>query len=324
MNSDFVISDESALNSFVPVAIVSRSGADESVHFGAVVAFDASGSTAFSAGDPLMNVYPRSSNKPLQADAMLALGVELNESQLALACASHSGTAAHLAVVESTLATVGLDVSALANTPTLPLDEAAADAAIASGRSPSSLMQNCSGKHAAMVATCVVNGWPIEGYLAFDHPLQLAITEHLDQLVGGTTHIGVDGCGAPAHMLSLAGLALAFGTLSRSRSRVAEAMSARPDLVGGPGRDVTRLMQLAPGLMAKDGAEGVFAASLPDGRCAAVKLSDGASRASGVVMAAALRALGVDIDPALLGEPIRGHGVPVGTVRPANVFANQP
>jgi L-asparaginase II len=318
--NELVITDATAAAAFVPLAIVSRSGADESVHFGAAVALGPDGSIVFRAGDPTLVIYPRSSNKPMQASAMLSLGVNLTDQQLALACASHAGTPEHLAVVQSTLASVGLDVSALANTPTLPLDVVAAESAIAAGAEPSSLMQNCSGKHAAMVATCVVNGWPITGYLAMDHPLQMAINQHFDHLVGITTHLGVDGCGAPAHMMTLSGLAAAFGALASSESRVASAMSSYPDLVGGPGRDVSRLMKLVPGLMAKDGAEGVFAAAMPDGRCAAVKLSDGSSRASGVVIAATLRAIGVDIDPAQLGDPILGHGQVVGTIRPADLF----
>ena len=318
--SELAISDATAAAAYVPLAVVSRSGADESVHFGAVVALDPTGSIVFQAGDPTLVIYPRSSNKPMQASAMLRLGVQLTDEQLALACASHAGTPEHLAVVESTLASVGLDVAALANTPAMPLDEAAAEAAIAAGVPRSSLMQNCSGKHAAMLATCLVSGWPIDGYLAMDHPLQMAITEHIDHLVGGSTHSGVDGCGAPAHMMTLSGLAAAFGTLASSESRVASAMSSYPSLVGGPGRDVTRLMNLVPGLVAKDGAEGVFAAAMPDGRCAAVKLSDGASRASGVVIAATLRAIGVDVDPAQLGDPILGHNEKVGSIRPAEIF----
>jgi len=318
--SELAITDATAAAAYVPLAVVSRSGADESVHFGAAVALDPTGSIVFQAGDPTLVIYPRSSNKPMQASAMLWLGVQLTDEQLALACASHAGTPEHLAVVESTLASVGLDAAALANTPAMPLDEAAAEAVIGAGAPRSSLMQNCSGKHAAMLATCVVNGWPIDGYLAMDHPLQMAITEHIDHLVGGSTHSGVDGCGAPAHMMTLAGLAAAFGTLALSESRVPSAMSAHPELVGGPGRDVTRLMNLVPGLFAKDGAEGVFAAAMPDGRCAAVKLSDGASRASGVVIAATLRAIGVDVDPTHLGDPILGHGQVVGSIRPAEFF----
>lgn len=322
--SEFAISDATAAAAYVPVAVVSRSGADESVHFGAVVALDPTGSIVFEAGDPTLVIYPRSSNKPMQASAMLALGVQLTNEQLALACASHAGTPEHLAVVESTLASVGLDMAALENTPAMPLDEAAAEAAFAGGVRPSSIMQNCSGKHAAMVATCVVNGWPVDGYLATDHPLQRAITEHFARVVGSTAHLGIDGCGAPAHMMTLVRLAAAFGSLASSGSRVASAMSSHPGLVAGPGQDVTRLMHLVPGLMAKDGAEGVFAAAMPDGRCAAVKLSDGASRASGVVIAATLRAIGIDIDPAQLGEPILGHGQQVGSVRPAELFTTQP
>ncbi len=176
---------------------------------------------------------------------------------------------------------------------------------------------NCSGKHAAMLATCVANGWSIDDYLDPRHPLQLAITARVCELAGPVDHIGVDGCGSPAHAVGLDALARAFGELARRQGPVWSAMTNHPELVGGERRDVTRLMRAVPGLMAKDGAEGVFAAALPDGRAAAVKISDGASRAAGVVVAAALAAAGVDVDPSQFGEPIRGHGEPVGSVSPA-------
>jgi L-asparaginase II len=129
-------------------------------------------------------------------------------------------------------------------------------------------------------------------------------------------HIGVDGCGAPAHVVSLRGLAEAFGKLATARGAVWSAMTAHPELVGGDRRDVTRLMDAVPDLMAKDGAEGVFAAALPDGLAAAVKIGDGNARAAGVVIAAALRAAGVGIPTGRVGDPILGHGAPVGSVRP--------
>jgi L-asparaginase II len=302
---------------YLPIAVTSRSEFDESVHFGAAVAVDPDGEVEWAHGDPDVAIYPRSSNKPIQAAAMLRAGVTLTSEQLALACASHDGTERHCAVVRSTLASVGCDESALGNTPDLPLHLATAERLLADGGGRTALTMNCSGKHAAMVATCVVNGWAVDGYLDPAHPLQRAITDYLAELAGGVVHVGVDGCGAPAHVIELSGLARAFGALARQRGVVWSAMRDHPELVGGEQRDVTRLMRSVPGLMAKDGAEGVFAAALPDGRAAAVKIADGASRASGVAIAAVLaEAFGIDVDPAALGEPIRGHGRPVGRVRP--------
>lgn len=301
---------------FEPVAVTSRSGYDESVHFGAAVVVDETGRIVWSIGDPTVDVYPRSACKPMQADAMVRCGLSLTAEQLALACASHDGTPRHVEVVRSTLAAAGLDESALGNTPDLPLDVTSAEEILRAGGRRASITMNCSGKHAAMVATCVANGWPIDTYLSPDHPLQVAITERIAELAGSVVHIGVDGCGAPAHVVALDGLARAFGALARARGEVWSAMTNNPALVGGERRDATRLMRAVPELMAKGGAEGMYAAALPGGPAAAVKISDGAHRASGIVLAAALRQAGVDVDPAELGEPIRGHGKPVGTCRP--------
>jgi L-asparaginase II len=303
-------------SAFEPVAVTTRSGREESVHFGAVVLLDADGALAAAIGDPAVPIFPRSSNKPLQAEAMLALGANLTAEQLALACASHDGTPAHLEVVLTTLASVGLDPSLLDNTPSLPLDSAALEAAMRAGDARSALAMNCSGKHAAMLATCVRNGWPTAGYLDRRHPLQVGIDARIEALAGPVHDIGVDGCGAPAHVLSLEALARAFSALARQQGAVYSAMTSHPELVGGARRDVTRLMRAVPGLMAKDGAEGVFAAALPDGRAAAVKIADGASRASGVVLAAVLAHAGVELDPFDFGEAILGHGQPVGRVEP--------
>jgi L-asparaginase II len=303
------------VDAYRPVAVTDRSGFDESVHHGAVVVLDQSGEVAFSVGDPDLNIYPRSSNKPMQADAMVRLGLRLDPSELALACASHDGTERHVATAHRILVSVGLDESALANTSDLPLNDEAADRLVRHGGDRAPVYQNCSGKHAAMVATCVVNGWAVDGYLAADHPLQLAITERIADLAGPVAHIGIDGCGTPAHVVSLRGLAQAFRTLAIERGPVWSAMTHYPDLVAGEQRDATRIMRLVPELMAKDGAEGVFAAALPDGRAAAVKIADGNGRAAGIVLAAGLTVAGVDVDPTALGDPIRGHGRPVGRVR---------
>lgn len=299
----------------VPVAVTDRSGFDESVHHGVVAVVDGDGSVVYSAGDPSVAIYPRSSNKPMQAAAMVDLGVALDDESLALACASHDGTARHLAVVRRTLAGAGLDESALGNTPDLPIEEAAAHAVIAAGGLRTPLQMNCSGKHAAMVATCVHRGWSTHDYLDVDHPLQVAITERIAELAGPVTHIGIDGCGAPAHVVSLAGLARAFGRLAATRGDVWRAMTTQPELVGGDTRTVTRVMRALPDAMAKDGAQGVFAIGFPDGSGAAVKVADGQARPIAVVLASALSHLGVELDGADLSDPMLGHGRPVGVVR---------
>jgi L-asparaginase II len=300
---------------FEAVAVTERSGHRESVHLGAVVALDEGGRIAWSAGDPDVEVYPRSSLKPLQAAAMLALGLVVPDDHLALVCASHDGCAEHVAGVRALLAAVGLSERDLANTPTLPLNEDAAAEVIRSGAEPAAVLQNCSGKHAGMLATAVVNGWPVDGYVEPTHPVQAAILEHVGAAAGPIAHVGVDGCGAPAAVLPLAALARAVRRLAVDGTPIHRAMTAHPQLVGGPDRDVTRLMRAVPGLVAKDGAEGVYVAALPDGRAVALKIADGASRARVPVMVAALTALGVDVPAASLEEPVLGHGQPVGFVR---------
>jgi L-asparaginase II len=181
---------------------------------------------------------------------------------------------------------------------------------------------NCSGKHSGMLATCVMAGWQHDpSYLSPDHPLQQHITATIPSLAGEpAAHIGVDGCGAPAHAMSLVGLARAFRSVATAPAgspahRVAHAMTSHPEMVGGPTRDVTRLMQGVQGLVAKDGAEAVFAVGFADGRAVAIKVSDGANRARPPVMRATLERLGVDlqkVDPATWDSPVWGHGRRVG------------
>jgi L-asparaginase II len=289
-----------------------------------VAGLDASGAVVLAVGDVATPVFGRSSNKPLQAVAMVRLGLDVDDEQLALVSASHSGEPRHLAIVQRLLDGGGLSAADLANTPALPLDERSARDIVRAGGSATSLTQNCSGKHAGMLATCVINGWPLESYLDADHPLQRAITGVIADLAGETVdHVGVDGCGAPVHAVSLAGLARAFRTLVTAPNatpewRVADVMRAHPELVGGEGRDVTVLMELWPGLLAKDGAEGVYGAATADGRAVALKIDDGAGRARSAVLLAAFDAIGVDVPDGLrdrLRVPVLGHGKPVGEVR---------
>jgi L-asparaginase II len=311
-------------DAFVELAVTTRNGHDESVHYGAVVALEANGSVAFALGDAGAVVFPRSSTKPIQATAMVASGLSLPPRMLALVCASHDGRAEHLSTAKEILATAGLTEDALGNTADYPLDPDAQEAIIRAGGAKTALQMNCSGKHSGMLATCVHNGWDLDSYLHVEHPLQQRITEMVPQLAGEeASYIGVDGCGAPAHALSLTGLARAFRSVAIAQAstpagQVAGAIRQHPEMLGGPTRDITLLIQGVPGLMGKDGAEGVFAVALPDGRAIAIKISDGANRARPPVMQFALQALGVDIsgvDPRAFNSAIFGHGKPVGSVR---------
>ncbi len=314
----------SVADAYVPVAIASRNGFDESVHFGAVVLLGADGGIEFALGDPTVAIYPRSSNKPMQAVAMVRAGLRVEPPLLALVCASHDGTPVHLDAARRILSSAGLDESALANTPAYPLDAASAREVIRHDGGATALQMNCSGKHSGMVATCVHNQWPHDSsYLDVHHPLQRAITATIEALAGeAVAHIGVDGCGAPAHAMSLIGLARCFrsianGTAGAAGDDVYSAMVAYPEMVGGNVRDVTHFMRHVPGLMAKDGADGVFAAALADGRAIALKIADGGDRARPPVMLAALDHMGLATDElaAAVSRPVMGHGRVVGTVR---------
>ena len=307
------------------LAEVVRSGVVESTHAGSVVALRPDGSLALGLGDLVRPVFPRSANKPLQAVGMLEAGwVPREEQELALASASHSGEAPHLDVVRRLLD--GADPEAVLGCPAmLPLSEPAAQALLASGGGPTRLHMNCSGKHAAMLATCAAAGWSTQGYLDVAHPLQVALQATIEGLAGEpVAHVAVDGCGAPQHALTLPGLARAFARLVTAapgtpERRTADAVRAYPQLVGGTGRDVTLLMQAVPGALAKDGAEGVYAAALADGSAVALKIEDGAARGRMPVLVAALRALGVRAEglDALAEVPVLGGGRRVGEVRAA-------
>ncbi|WP_448631091.1 asparaginase [Cellulomonas soli] len=309
----------------VPLARVVRGGFVESVHGGHVVVLAPDGSVRLALGDPDVTLWARSSLKPVQAVAMLRSGLDVDGELLALVCASHNAQERHLEGVRAILAGAGLDEDALQNTPDWPLDADAAWQRRADGFTKASLTQNCSGKHAGMVATCVAAGWPVASYLEPGHPLQAAVRATIGDLTGvPVEHVTVDGCGAPLFSTTLAGLARAFGAVARAGAtddagplgRVARAMAAHPWHVAGSGRDATAFMQAVPGLVAKDGADGVYAAGLPDGSAVAVKIADGSARPRAAVLAAALAVAGVD--PAVVGPigrtPVLGHGEPVGEV----------
>jgi L-asparaginase II len=308
-----------------------RSGFVESRHRGSVVLLDALGAVLSARGGVDVPVLPRSSNKPLQAVGLLACGWDPDDAQLTLAVASHNGEPAHVAVVRSTLAAAGLDESALQCPPDLPLGPAAAEAVLAEGRGRERILMNCSGKHAGMLGACAVLGADPAGYRDPASPVQRVLHDAVERLAGErVTHVAVDGCGAPQHALTLTGLARAFLALvdapaGSPERRVADAVRRHPDLLGGTDRDVTRVARAVPGLLVKDGAEGVYAAALPGVGAVALKVEDGATRAATVALVAALGQLGVgaaDGPPADAAELARlaapallGGGEPVGALR---------
>jgi L-asparaginase II len=215
---------------------------------------------------------------------MLRCGLKLDGELLALAAASHSGEDFHVEGVRAILASAGLTEEALQCPPDYPLDEQANAAMIAAGAKPDRIHMNCSGKHAAMLATCVAAGWPTESYRDPEHPLQQEIKSAISKLAGEpVAAVGVDGCGAPLMAISVAGLARAFramvlaepGTAERA---VADAMRAYPEWTSGTARPERALMKAIPGLLLKSGAEGVEGFALADGRAGAFKMEDGAAR----------------------------------------------
>jgi len=312
------------------IAEVIRSGFLESWHRGSAVLLGADGrEVLFSVGEVAAPMLPRSSNKPMQAAAMRACGLAADGELLALASASHSGEEFHVTGARKILASAGLTEDTLQCPPALPMDEDSLWRFIREGGRPDRVHMNCSGKHAAMLATCVTAGWPTRTYRDPDHPLQREIKAALGRLAGeAVAATGVDGCGAPLFALSLTGLARAFGALvladphSAERS-VADAVRAHPAWTSGTNRSERALHEAVPGLLVKSGAEGVQAFALADGRAGAVKIEDGTPRAIPAITVALLRILGVDRDPGadrdaldrIADVPVLGGGQRVGEVR---------
>ncbi len=292
-----------------PVAEVVRSGFVESRHHGSVAVLDAAGTAVAAVGDIAAPVFPRSSNKPLQAAGMLRAGFEpASAAELALAAASHRGEDFHVTGTRAMLRRAGLAETALRCPATVPLSDPCGEFSRASN--------NCSGKHAGMLLTCVAAGWPVDGYWEPEHPLQVAVRETFEDLTGEQIGaVGVDGCGAPVLAVSLQALAGSYLRLVETGDRVADAMRAHPEYVSGTGPQAydTVLMRAVPGLLAKGGAEGVQAVAVPGVGAVAIKIDDGAKRALMPVLSWAFAKLGLDAPtPA---EPVLGGGDTVGVVR---------
>lgn len=299
----------------VVLAQLVRSGLVESTHSGYLIIIGPDGSELLTLGDVDAEMYPRSAIKSLQAAAMVRLGLELNDEQLALVCASHGGTDRHQAVALEILKSAGLSESDLQNTPDRPLDR---KARIAFGAKPAtSLAANCSGKHAGMLATCAVKGWDVKTYREANHPLQIAIAKEIEELTGKSINrTSVDGCGAPLFSMSTRSIAVAARKMRIESdpvfNRVISACLKHPEMILAEGAFDTRMMRAVPGLLVKGGAESVMLASLADGSAIAWKISDGANRANGPMMKAALAKLGKTIEGEVVD--VLGGGTVVGSL----------
>jgi L-asparaginase II len=298
------------------LAEVVRSGVVESQHRGFLVALNADGSVNLELGDSSHLIFPRSTVKSFQGAAMVRNGLQLEPRLLALGASSHSGSVEHIAAVREILATAGLDESALQCMLDKPLGDAERRAY--GDQAPTRIAMNCSGKHAAMLVTCVNNGWSINNYLDADHPLQIACREELENLAGEKiTLTSTDGCGAPLFLISVAGLARAVRAITIStdvaHTSVLAASRAFPEMVAGEGRLTTTMIREVPGLYMKDGVEAVEVASMPDGRTLVFKVSDGSLRPFRALVHAGLKRLGVESSYEV--EPVLGGGKVIGEIR---------
>jgi L-asparaginase II len=284
-----------------------RDGLVESAHHGAVVVTDAHGALRWCRGDPALRTFPRSALKPFQLLALVRRGgvqrFGFTPPEVAVMAASHSGEPIHVATVQSVLEKIEASLEALACGVHPPLDAVSAARLVQAGQSPTPLHNNCSGKHAGMLALARLLGAPLDGYLDPDHPAQCAIRDCLVDVLRLDSRylpVGIDGCSAPAYAVPLNRMARGFALLGAAAEDaglkvIGDAMRAHPELVGGTsGRADTELMRCPRGLVAKGGAEGYFCVGHPDGLGLALKILDGDSsgRARSVVAASVARRLG--------------------------------
>lgn len=317
----------------VELAVVERSGFVESRHAGAAIVLSPEGEVVRTLGNTDALILPRSSLKPLQAIACITAGADLSGEQLALSTASHVGTDRHADVVRDVLTAGGLTEDDLACPPAWPSDTATRDELVREHGQQARIRMNCSGKHAAMLRACVATGWPTDGYLAPTHPLQLHIREVIERLTGEKiAHTSVDGCGAPVHAMTLAGLARGIHRIGSASERspfalhrvagtLVRAVKENPWTIEGPGKPDTIAIENL-GVFAKGGAEGIMVMVAPNGATVAMKMLDGAARASTVVAATLLARAGAlsDADVAALTTALPlavfGGGNDVGMIRP--------
>jgi L-asparaginase II len=322
---------------------VTRGTIVESRHAGAIAVSDSEGHLLLALGDVARPIYPRSAVKALQAIPLIESGAAdafaLGEHELAVACASHSGDPVHLDAVRSLLSKAGLDESYLACGAHWPVSEGATRTLVRAGRRPQAIHNNCSGKHAGMLAAAVQLGLDPRSYERPDHPLQVMIARIISETCGtglDRARMGVDGCSVPTWALPLSALARSFARLgtregltpqrASAARRLVNACFASPVLVAGEGRfDTIVMAALVPAVFVKGGAEGVHCAALPElGLGIALKIDDGAKRATeralSEVLAALLpRARRVLADQ-LDGEVLNWRGLSVGRVVASEVL----
>jgi L-asparaginase II len=312
----------------VPLARVIRSGLEESVHTGEAVVVDAEGALVASAGDPDRLVFARSSMKPLQATVSLSLApLDFTDREIAVMCASHNAEPPHIEAVRSLLARAGVDEEALQCPTVRPWD----DESLAANPERRRINSDCSGKHGGMLAACRAQGWPLESYRDPAHPLQQEILRAVLVASGeDDVRVGVDGCGVPVHGMPLRAMASIYACLARPdrlghlgehARRAVGAMRAEPYMVAGRNRPDTAAMQATTSVIVKGGAEGLMcAADLERGWGVAVKVRDGAARATGPVLLVVLDSLGL-LDEGALSRlsafatpPVLGGGQPAGSI----------
>ncbi|QWT23542.1 asparaginase [Subtercola sp. PAMC28395] len=318
-----------ATSEAVELAFIDRSGFIESRHGGSAVVVGPGGQVIRSLGNPEAPIIPRSCLKPFQAvavaEALASAGVELTPLQTVLSTASHAGTPEHVAVVRSILDRAGLTPDALQCPHDWPGDSGSRDGLVRAGSSRASVYMNCSGKHAAMLLTCVANGWPTETYLELGHPLQQRIRSTIENLTGeSVAATAVDGCGAPVHAISLVGLARGIGRITSSTDGSAQYLTdsvlANGWAIDGPGRANTVCIDEL-GVFSKLGAEGVMVMAAPDGTTVALKMLDGSLRAASLVGLTLLVSAGAlaqaDVDRVLpaLDLTVYGGTEPVGAIQ---------
>jgi L-asparaginase II len=287
------------------VVEVRRNGVVEATHRVHALALRA-GELIAVAGDPSLVCFMRSSSKPLQALPLVRSRDDLPDDELAVACASHRGTPEQVAAVRALLARA-------------EATEADLELGSQEGRPPDPIHNNCSGNHAGMLALCSARGWPSHGYRLPDHPVQqacLGVHAEAAEVERETLGTGTDGCGIVTFALTLERMAHAFSRLESlpGGTRVAAAMRARPDLVGGPDGADYLLMRGAPGWLAKGGAEGLLCAAGPDGVGVALKTEDGASRAHAPALAIFLGGLGVELADLATQPVLNTRGEQVGEI----------
>jgi L-asparaginase II len=287
-----------------PIVVeVHRNGVVEATHRIHAVAVRA-GEVVAAAGDPSLTCFMRSSSKPLQALPLVRARDDLPDDELAIACASHRDTPEQVAAVRALLRRAEATEDDL-------------ELGIQEGRPPEKIHHNCSGKHAGMLALCRARGWPTNGYHLPEHPVQRACHEaHAEAAEAEPQDAASDGCGVVTFALPLERMAHAYSRLEAlpGGDRIAAAMRARPDLVGGPDGADFSLMCAAPGWFAKGGAEGLLCASGPNGTGVTLKAEDGSSRGQAPALAAFLGRIGIDLSELAEVPVLNSRGEPVGRI----------